>query len=398
LEVVLSKGKEVQLPAGPKVMPGANPAAPYAVAYQRALEQRRHTPKVAGGEGPHVPRLDSTPVAGKTLAEQGAFQQQRGRSIIEDMAPQPAPMPQPMFGRSGPSPLGVQGLLPNDLLADAAMADPKFMRGQGERLALNQPELAAKYGIVRNGQYVAPQIVQSMMNPNAKKKEGGISQATMQDLQTLANLQKKVDENVDARSDETTERSSAEGPAGPAARLAEEDAPKKDASKILDDFDFDTLRQLVQKDILNSPEQRKIIEGRLPKLSLGELVVNGKLSQVVPVVPGEFEPEFQTLGGDDHLAVKRLLMLEAQKLSAPDAYYLDKQSMMTITLGVKSINKRQLPSYRNERGEFDDDKFWEKFNLVVRFPMHMLASLGINFFWFDARVRGLFAAKEIKNS
>ena len=47
--------------------------------------------------------------------------------------------------------------------------------------------------------------------------------------------------------------------------------------------------------------------------------------------------------------------------------------------------------------ELDEDAFWKKFEYVARFPFHMLASLGVNYFWFDVRVRKLFVAEKLGN-
>ena len=178
----------------------------------------------------------------------------------------------------------------------------------------------------------------------------------------------------------------------PDQRVAAEDALQK-----MDDFDFNSFRELMMKDLLNNDEQRKIVEDRLTPLDLTDLIVNGRIIQNIPIRPGQYEPEFQSLTGEDELALKRLLMSERQTLQAPDRYHLDKFNIMTIACALRSINKTVLPDYRNVKGEFDDEKFWEKFNKVLRMPFHMLASMGVHYYWFDIRVRKLFAAERIKN-
>ena len=41
--------------------------------------------------------------------------------------------------------------------------------------------------------------------------------------------------------------------------------------------------------------------------------------------------------------------------------------------------------------------FLKKFNMVLRLPLHMLASIGVNTLWFDVRVRKLFVAEKLGN-
>ena len=46
----------------------------------------------------------------------------------------------------------------------------------------------------------------------------------------------------------------------------------------------------------------------------------------------------------------------------------------------------------DSKGEFDEKRFWEKFDWMLKRNIHMLASLGIHYAWFEQRVRKLFVA------
>ena len=82
-----------------------------------------------------------------------------------------------------------------------------------------------------------------------------------------------------------------------------------------------------------------------------------------------------------------------------DRYLLDKYALMGMTCALVKVHKNQppLPDHRNERGDFDDNRFWEKFNKVIKLPLPMIASLGVHYFWFDVRVRKLFRVEKLKN-
>ena len=71
--------------------------------------------------------------------------------------------------------------------------------------------------------------------------------------------------------------------------------------------------------------------------------------------------------------------------------------MMMVALQLVSICNKQLPSYTNDAGDFDDEKFLKKLQALSKFPMHMIASIGVNTFWFDIRVRSLFVAEKVGN-
>ena len=210
-------------------------------------------------------------------------------------------------------------------------------------------------------------------------------------------------------SDAQIEREAAASAAGAAGRLGNSptDGPRADpevtkekiteAVKNLDDFDFNTFREMMMKDIINNADQQKIIESRCKAMDVSDLIVNGFVTQKVPIIPGKFEPEFRSMSGAEDLAIKRLIMLEGKGAEVSDRYLLDKFSMMAVVVGIHALNNNPLPSHLDKDGTFDDDAFWKKFNMVVRYPFHLLASLGVNYFWFEIRVRQLFVAEKLGN-
>jgi len=367
--------REVTLPhVDPSL--GGNPTAQK---YAQSLQQRRGQPPavplyntpVAGGPTPPVPRLDQPHREGMTMADQAA----------EALFPgQPSTDPQqsgffqaPTMHRTGGGP----PLLPSDLLPEQATKDPDFQQGAGSRYAVNQPHLAVKYGVLRNGQYLAPQQLQT--------GRPGLSPQSIDSLKTLQTLQQaapKEKEEAPIKDEEVTD--------------TDRERVKKSLEKM-DEFDFHTFRDMMVKDILNNEEQRKIVEARLEPLDITDLILHGRARQIVPIVPGKFEPEYQSVSIEEALALKRLIIMEAKSLDVSDQYLLDKHSFMELTAGVYAINKKPLPSHLDQAGNFSDDLFLKKFNLIIKYPKNMLASLGIHYFWFEYRVRGLFKAESVKN-
>lgn len=322
-------------------------------------------------------------------------------------APGPAPeqgpqqgtifSPENMAHALAPKP---QGILQNDILPEAARQDPSFREGHGSMYAVNQPHLAHKYGVIRNGRAVVPQELDTG-RPGLKGK-------TVEGLEAVAkfNQQRQAVETGDS----AAERAATEGIAGEAAKLAnpsgegdvkpvteEQRSEVERAMKNMDEYDFNAFRDIMMKDLINNDEQRKFVEERLQPLDLSQLIMDGRVSQHVPIVPGRYEPTFQSFTGEEELALKRLLMEERKGIEAPDRYLLDKFQLMTVALGITRINTTVLPTHLDQHGNFNDELFWKKFNRVLKFPFHMLASIGVHYYWFDVRVRKLFVAERLKN-
>jgi len=300
-------------------------------------------------------------------------------------------------------------LLPQDVLPDEAAQDPEFMQGMGSRYATAQPHLAMKYGVIRNGQRVAPQQLTSA--PGSPPQQGRLRPETVEGLKKLQTLGDAPPPGPEPPEPdrEVAEAHSQDSPAGAATRIGGGASPNRkldeEARKTLenlDDFDLDSLHSMMVRDLFNNEEQRKIIESRCDPMDLADLIMTGIVKQKVPIVlPTEtskgFVPTFQSLGGDDDLACKRLIVAEATALKVDDRYLLDKYAFMGLTCALESINGTPLPTHRDQNGTFNDELFWAKFNKVIRFPLPMLASLGVNYFWFDVRVRRLFVAEKVKN-
>jgi hypothetical protein len=344
------------------------------------------------------------------MADQANQQRMAAHGAVEA----PATTSGSMFqGSAPPSPTAVPmpmsrppaNLLPIDILPNEAKSDPDFKEGQGSMYATAQPGLAYKYGVIRNGQRIAPQQL--------GQPRRGLKQETLQDLETLQRLQGKAPPEAPGAIGRTSEdarieKEAAAGVAGAAGRFGNtpSDGPQanphaqqtiQEAVKKLDDFDFNTFREMMMKDIINNEKQRELIESRCKPLDITDLITRSFVTQRVPIIPDKFEPEFQSMTGAEDLAIKRLIMLESKGIEVTERYLLDKFAMMGVTIGVRAINSNPLPDHRDKDGLFDEEAFWKKYSLITKYPFHMIASLGVNYFWFDVRVRKLFVADELGN-
>lgn len=407
---------------------------PLAISYAQGAEGRRRPPAVplipryaepvAGGADLPIPLLSSEAGTG-TMVEQA--RQQRGLpapsipgldSVLASMGGEPAlrrPPPGPAPSAAGivegsshtqapatmqPRSAGLTlpaGLHRDDLLPEQATKDPTFQPGQGSMFAANQPHLAYKFGVMRSGKYVPPQLLKQASKPG---QAASLSAETVDGLQAInARLQEQKRAEQGPTVDQQVAAESARGPAGGAGATDRplSDAEKKALIDEMDEFEMSRLKNALFKDLLNNDEQKRIVESRLSQLDLTDLVVTGQVRQTVPIIPGTFEPEFQSYAAEEDLSIKRLIGEEAESLKPSDRYILDKYQLMGLTIALVSINKHQFPDYRSADGKFDEEKFWVKYAIVARLNYHMMASLMVNWFWFDMRVRRLFKAEELGN-
>jgi hypothetical protein len=382
----------------PMPQPQRPPAGPQAAAYGAGVAARsggppKYTGIRAGGPTPPIPRLDGPPGEGQTMSEMATNQRQPPSSVQGSI-----------FG-SQPQQRGPD-IRPTDLLPPECQSDPNFIQGSGSMYAAAQPMLALKYGVIREGKRVPAQALTAR-----PQTSGGASKVQLrpETIQGLEDLQKLRDQSLKGESGEmAAEKATEDSIAGRAASIgnpptAGGDGPPPNDVEIkkriagMDEFDLNSLHEMMVRDIINNDEQRKIVEERLQPLDLSDLVVNFTVSQKVPIIPGIFEPEFESLTGEDDLEIKKWLVEEAKTLKVDDRYLLDKYSLMGLACAVKSINGKPLGNHRDNDGAFSRDLADKKFRKLCRMPLPMLAALGPHFFWFDMRVRKLFVAEKIKN-
>jgi hypothetical protein len=388
-------------------------ASPEALAYQIGVKARLAQRATAGGvkkytearpgPGPAMPPLEAQHHEGMTIEQQAGMYGPRADEMVAQ-APQGSIIEGAPRAPS-PQPAGQLGLQMTDALPPEVVEDPAFQPGHGSMMAVNQPHLAAKYGVIRGNQRLSPQaLAQGGRAPGRRSL-----QDTIRDMQAVAQAAPPPPEGM-PKDDREAVAQAARSSAGasqnvgrPPGEAESEDARVKKAIAQLDDFDYDELRQALNKDDLNNPEQRSIIEERLEPLSLEELILKDRVQQRVPIIPPTEKTKglvvtFESMTGVDDLALKRLLMQESKSVEVTDRYLLDKFALMTLAAGVVAINGNPIP-YRciNQEGDFDEKQFWLKFEWLLKRGIHVLAAMGANHTWFEMRVRKLMVAERVKN-
>jgi hypothetical protein len=320
----------------------------------------------AGGDRPvggvppvHIPRLDAQHIDG------GGSMDSQSEVLTDPTSPlSPAYSPELAMQKKGQSmgpPPKMHAPLPEE-----ARQDPRFRPGVGSGLSVNQPQMT------EGGAYKPP-----------------LSDETLKALETFG-AQAEAAQKAEFEKNKTTEKVAIED-----AGKAVEKQVKSTGSDFADDF-----REMIGDDyafdLLKDPERRKRIEARLEPLDIAELIIQGEIRQWIPIIPGKFEVEFRSPSIDEDLCIKRLMFEE----KGGERYILDKYVLMNLAVGLVSINGQELPTHLDNAGRFDEIKFLKKFDRVKRLPIQLIADLGIQYLWFDIRVRRLLTdqTEHLKNS
>lgn len=357
--------------------------------------ERMKRPRVPLGGAPpvRIPPLNAEPIEGGGTMEQQA-------EILRDPTSPLSPAYNPnlaMMAQAGERPLtpdqmarlakgGMPGLRmdpdggirtgpadggggPFSVLPPSATKDPNFRPGIGAMYAGNQPG-------IRKAQQAAS-VPQS-----GDGYRPTLSEETKRSMDALATFQAQ-----------------AEGKQVAEANKAKDEKTKTPVEPLGDETDMQReLREMLNNDyqwnLLNNPDRKKKIAARLKPMEITDIILHGEIHQDVPIDPEKLIVTYRSVTGEEDLAVKKMMGVE----SGPDRYLLDKFTLMQLSLAIVSINRQDLPTHLKD-GKFDEAKFLVKLEKVLKFPIQFLADLGIQYLWFDERVRDLFvgSTEALKN-
>ena len=404
-------GNPTSGPPGPHVDPRVATVSPQAAKYLQSKQLRKSPPSAFRPEGMSVPipRLDLAPEELGVPAPMAAHAAVQRQHFTAPTAT--APVGSICGGAPGGSPVAAppagSGVQPGDLLPPSAKEDPEFRPGINSEYAINQPGLAQKHGVIRGGQYLPPTVLRG-------GKQGQLSSATLEGLNAIRELQEQQKVAAQTATEASIAASAKGGLGDIASKIAEpmrtstlqeriEKIEEAHDKKQIDSFEYEKITDMVTRDMLNNSEEREAVESRLTPLRLDDLVRDGFVRQRVPIIPGVFEPTFVSYDGFMDSEVKRIIFEERYKAGRPDLqeadrYYIDRFSVMALTVSLEQVNEVLYPRVTDAEGNFDEAKFKAKLLRVLRLPFHMITSLSIHLQWFDLRVRRLFQVSNLKNS
>jgi hypothetical protein len=166
---------------------------------------------------------------------------------------------------------------------------------------------------------------------------------------------------------------------------------KDEIDEIEDSYETDEFGDRV-RGLLHNKKRRAAIESRCPMMLFEDLLINGFVEQKVPIIPVKFEPTFRSLLGNEDVEIKRLM----GSIRGPDQYVLDTFSLYNLTAGLYAINGKLLPNHLDKNGDFDEKLFKEKYKVLTKMAIPILADLSVNFTWFTNRVQKLTVIDDIK--
>lgn len=178
----------------------------------------------------------------------------------------------------------------------------------------------------------------------------------------------------------------------PPEEVKEETKKEEEEVEPFDSFDFNS-RSEAEK-VLDNKKRRKVIESRCKPMNFSDLLEKDEVRQVVPIIPGSFEPEFRSMTPGESLFVKQYMAKEENRT---DLYLAEKYGLCQLACGLVGLNGHNYTTHLKSDGDVDKEVFEKKLRQLMKKSGYIVADLGLNYHWFDIRVRKLIVVDEVGN-
>ena len=135
----------------------------------------------------------------------------------------------------------------------------------------------------------------------------------------------------------------------------------------------------------DNPDVRRMIESRCEQMDFSDLVLTGRVTQSVPIIPGKFEVGFQSLLASENYWIER----NAEKEAATDWGIRSWMGYARLAMSVTEVNGKELPEVVTKEG-FDEVAWRERFDTIMGMGEKPVEYLLVNLNWFNSRVEQLY--------
>ena len=175
---------------------------------------------------------------------------------------------------------------------------------------------------------------------------------------------------------------------------AEKERQELEANKVLIDEIPEELKGAYDNDPMfyrgtaaDNPKTRKAIEDRCDEMDFADLVLTGRVSQHIPVIPGKLEVEYQSLKASENFWVER----QAEKEALSDWALRSWMGYARLALSIQSLNGKHMGDVYEPHNpkKISEVLFREKFEAVMDLGEKPVEYLLVNLSWFADRVERL---------
>jgi hypothetical protein len=154
----------------------------------------------------------------------------------------------------------------------------------------------------------------------------------------------------------------------------------------IEEFVDDTDDMFYRGTAVDNPKTRKAIETKCTDMDFADLIITGRVTQVVPIVDEKLLVVFRSLLANENFWIEK----NAQKHASTDWAMRSWMGYARLAMSIESLNGTDFSAYSSKSGEIDDQMFVKRFKEVMNMGEKLIELLLINLNWFNDRVENLY--------
>ena len=162
------------------------------------------------------------------------------------------------------------------------------------------------------------------------------------------------------------------------------DDERVELDELPDEYKADADNTYYRGTPADNPEVRRKIEEQAEEMDFADLVLTGRVTQLVRILPGKLEAEFRSLKAYENFWIER----QAEKEGLSDWAIRSWMGYARLVLSMTSLNGRMYEEVCEGRSVVDS-KFRSKFEDIMDIGEKPIEYLLLNLNWFNDRVEKL---------
>tara|TARA_B100001250_G_scaffold409845_1_gene435019 strand:- start:5174 stop:5983 length:810 start_codon:yes stop_codon:yes gene_type:complete len=159
-----------------------------------------------------------------------------------------------------------------------------------------------------------------------------------------------------------------------------------DGVDLLEDEDPDDDNMFYRGTAVDNPVTRRAIEAKCSEMDFADLIITGRVSQVIPMVDEKLVVVFRSLLANENFWIEK----NAQEHATTDWAMRSWMGYARLTMSVESLNGKEFSPYVDTSGQVDKVMFAKSFQQVMGMGEKLIELLLINLNWFNDRVENLY--------
>jgi len=157
------------------------------------------------------------------------------------------------------------------------------------------------------------------------------------------------------------------------------------------------ILEILNPEEAKTPEEieRRTVEGRLREIDIGQFLMNGVTTQIVPIIPAHLVVAYQTISDELEVFIDEELAKEAAEIrrkrgadgDISQREYIRRSNEWALAVHVQSYKGTAWPASLNADGTVNRDSMQQRLRKVRALPSPVLPFLTRNLGWFLDRVQ-----------